>query len=94
MMSNELSLDDRLVDENVIKLMYNNFINPPQWMNKANCIQQDLDIKDLQENSTLIQEKYCKTCPVIQQCYKWGEKFEAHNVVYGGKIIKESNNND
>lgn len=94
MMSNELSLDDRLVDENVIKLMYNNFINPPQWMNKANCIQQDLDIKDLQENSTIIEEKYCKTCPAIQQCYKWGEKFEAHNVVYGGKIIKESNNND
>lgn len=87
-MNNELSLDDRLVDDNVVKLIYENFINPPQWMSKANCIQQGLTIKDLQEDSTEIMKKYCKECPVIQQCYKWGEKFDAHDVVYGNNINK------
>lgn len=91
-MDNHLSLDDRLVDDNVIKLMFDNFVNPPQWMNEANCVQNDLTINDLKNNSEYIKEKYCKNCPVIKQCYNWGEKFGAHSIVYGNNINKEEHN--
>jgi len=89
-MDNNLSPDDRVVDDDVIQLMYDNFSHPPLWMNKAACTTQDIGIYDLENNSEMIKEQYCSHCPVIDQCYRWGEKFEVHDIVYGGKIKDNS----
>lgn len=78
-----LSYDDKVVDNQVLKLMFNQLNNTPEWMDNAYCVESNIGIQTLIHEPHIMIEQCCQYCPVRDKCFSWGEKFKGEDVVYG-----------
>lgn len=86
--SQTIKTDDRVVDDEVVNLMFWELMQAPEWMMDGNCVRYDIDnpeeIIDPIKDADFISEKLCPDCTVKEFCNSWSKKFDITKGVFGG----------
>lgn len=78
--------DKRVVDHNTISAYHDYLSVTPGWMKDGECVTHDDGSLNPVDDAVFIARQLCPSCPVIEQCRRWGQEHGVEYGVYGGVV--------